>query len=206
MKGLLIKDFRLLKTRGIFLLLVVAGYTVFQLGTGSGEAGVGFATLMTGFFSLTTITYDEYENGMPFLFTLPIQRKEYVREKYLFALLVATITWIIMSVICFGFELFIWKETQEILLDKIVFCVGYLVTVYFLLAVQIAVKLRFSERSSIFMIVIVAIMGAFAALFYIDVNVDLNLGRVAVVTLAVAALLIFACYKWAVRTVEKREF
>lgn len=72
MKGLLIKDFNLLKKRGIFFLVFIAGYAVYQLGTFNSEAAVGFATLMIGVFSLTTINYDEYENGMLFLFTLNV--------------------------------------------------------------------------------------------------------------------------------------
>lgn len=96
MKGLLIKDIKLIKTRGIFILFVVAAYAVLQLGAGNSEMSVGLTTLILSIFSITSITYDEYDNGMPFLFTLPITRREYVREKYVFGFALATITWVVM--------------------------------------------------------------------------------------------------------------
>ncbi len=46
MKGLLIKDIKLIKTRGIFILFVVAAYAVLQLGAGNIEMSVGLTTLI----------------------------------------------------------------------------------------------------------------------------------------------------------------
>ena len=62
MKGLLIKDIKLIKTRGIFILFVVAAYAVLQLGAGNSEMSVGLTTLILSIFSITSITYDEYDN------------------------------------------------------------------------------------------------------------------------------------------------
>ena len=38
-------------------------------------------------FSLSSISYDEFDNGNAFLFSLPITRKDYVLEKYIFGLI-----------------------------------------------------------------------------------------------------------------------
>ena len=51
------------------------------------NAGVVYMAIIVSMFSLATIGYDEFDNGFRFLFTLPVARKSYVREKYLFFLL-----------------------------------------------------------------------------------------------------------------------
>lgn len=214
MKGLLIKDFNLLKKRGIFLLVIIVGYAVLQMFAGGGEeseVSVGFATLLVGVFSLTTITYDEYENGMPFIFTLPISRKDYVREKYAFAFIVTTSAWIIMSVAYFVFEKLIWTEASGNLLEKLAFCVSYLLVTNFLLALQIALKLKFSERSGIVMFVIGASVGAPMALFYAKFGISsgsfgLNMKVAAAIAAVVLLILMYVFYRWSVRIMEKKEF
>ena len=213
MKGLLIKDFKLLKSRGIFLLVVIAIYTAFQLGAFNNEMAVGFATLMIAMFSFTTITYDEYENGMPFLFTLPIRRIDYVREKYLFGFVVATVTWVIMGTACFLFDTSIWSDGGGNFLDKFAFCVAYLIVVYFIISLQIALHLKFAERSGIISLVIAGIISVFFLIAYassecraIFMELDLNWTAVAVVGVIVLFALMFGFYRWSVRIMEKREF
>ena len=213
MKGLLIKDFNLLKKRGIFFLVFIAGYAVYQLGTFNSEAAVGFATLMIGVFSLTTINYDEYENGMLFLFTLPFRRIDYVREKYIFGFLSATITWIIMGAACFLFDILIWKEDSGDSWRKLVFCVSYLIVVYFIVSLQIALKLKFAERSGTVMMIFAAIIGAFGSIAYIQLEfgerfviLSLNWNIVVPVAALVLFALMFGLYRWSVRIMEKREF
>ena len=108
MKGLLIKDFRLLKGQVYFLLIVTGCVIVFMI-NGSEAFGVAYVCSMVALLSLTTVSYDEYENGSAFLFTLPITKKDYVKEKYLFAgillligLIVSKIMWYITAVIKTG--------------------------------------------------------------------------------------------------------
>ena len=74
MKGLLIKDFRLLKGQVHFLLIVTGCVIVFMI-NGSEAFGVAYVCSMVALLSLTTVSYDEYENGSAFLFTLPIKKK-----------------------------------------------------------------------------------------------------------------------------------
>lgn len=212
MKGLLIKDFKLIMTRGIFLFFVIAGYIVFQFGAGNSQTSVGFVTLMLSLFSITSITYDEYENGMPFLFTLPITRKQYIQEKYVFGLILTTVTWVIMNVICFVFDSFVWAGAAGNLWDNMIFNVTYLLVVYFMMALEIALKLKFKENTGVAMMVIMAIMGAVAVALYTGFEVSANLKAMllSVKTLIVIAIvfvgLIYAFYQWAVRIMEKREF
>ena len=50
-------------------------------------------------FTSSTISYDEFDNGNAFLFSLPVSRKDYVLEKYLFAILMCGGGWLLGSVI-----------------------------------------------------------------------------------------------------------
>lgn len=212
MKGLLIKDIKLIKTRGIFILFVVAAYAVLQLGAGNSEMSVGLTTLILSIFSITSITYDEYDNGMPFLFTLPITRREYVREKYVFGFALATITWVVMSIICFSFEYFVWTESVNTLPEKLAFTVAYLLVVYFMVAFEIAMKLKFAERSGLATMIIMAVMGALIVLVYstFDLGAKLIDTKFLEVKLFIGMAVVFAAmiygfYRWSVRIMEMRE-
>ncbi len=58
---------------------------------------IGFATFPL--FTLSTISYDEFDNGNAFLFSLPITRAGYVVEKYCFALILALSAWTISTLL-----------------------------------------------------------------------------------------------------------
>ena len=54
------------------LLAVVTGNTFFI---------ISYMTFVASLFTLTSISYDEFDNGNAFLFSLPITRRMYVKEK-----------------------------------------------------------------------------------------------------------------------------
>ncbi len=91
MKGLLVKDIRFLMGQKASL-LVCLGLGVYFLLTG---AGISYATvfsiMMAALISTSSISYDAFDNGMAFLFTLPIQKKTYVISKYIISLLVTVV-------------------------------------------------------------------------------------------------------------------
>ncbi len=89
MKGLLIKDFALLGGQKKFLLTVIIIAAVMAVMSSNIPFIFGYSAFSISMFSLSTIGYDEFENGNAFLFTLPITRKLYVVEKYLFTLILA---------------------------------------------------------------------------------------------------------------------
>src|SRR5699024_11424520 len=95
MKGMLIKDFRILKYQGktLFLMLLVVA-VLMNLITDVGPTFiVGYITIIFSLFTVTTVSYDEFDNCYLFLMTLPVTRKKYVNEKYLFALLSIIFAW-----------------------------------------------------------------------------------------------------------------
>ena len=82
MKGLLIKDFKLMKEQKNFLLIILIITIGMSLFTNDLSFALGFLTFIVSLFSLSTTSYDEFDNGNAFLFTLPITRSKYVIEKY----------------------------------------------------------------------------------------------------------------------------
>lgn len=99
MRGLLIKDYHLLTGRRNFFLMVIALGIIF-IGVYENPAfPVGYMTILMTIFSMSTISYDEFENGMAFLMTLPVGRKCYVREKYVFSILCAGITAVLSTIL-----------------------------------------------------------------------------------------------------------
>ena len=102
MKGLLIKDYKLMLGQKTFLgmaaLMAVLYLTIYKNPT----FAVVFITVMCTMFTVSTLSYDEYENGMAYLFTLPISRNTYVLEKYAFALVNCIVTGVIMYAMACG--------------------------------------------------------------------------------------------------------
>lgn len=86
MKGLLVKDLRLVFTMKQQLLLFLAVCALIAF-TSDGSFVIGYTAGLMGILSLSTLALDEYDNGFPFLFSLPVDVKTYVNEKYLFCIL-----------------------------------------------------------------------------------------------------------------------
>ena len=114
MKGMLIKDFRLLKNQGKTLILMLLAVAVFMnLITDVGPSFVvGYITIIFSLFTVSTISYDEFDNCYLFLMTLPVSRKNYVNEKYLFALLSIVLTWCVGMVL--GTGLMLMSNSEKI--------------------------------------------------------------------------------------------
>lgn len=99
MKGLLIKDFRLMKNMKNSILMII----VIAMGMGAYIKDASFIitylALIGVTFTTSTMSYDEFDNGYPFLLSLPVSRKGYVVEKYIFGLLLNGGGWLLGSVI-----------------------------------------------------------------------------------------------------------
>ncbi|MCF0261227.1 MAG: ABC-2 transporter permease, partial [Erysipelotrichaceae bacterium] len=87
MKGLLVKDCFLLFQRKQSLLMILAVCIFVGMAVG-GEFVISYMTILGAIFALSTISYDDADNGMMFLMTLPISKKQYVLSKYVFGFLI----------------------------------------------------------------------------------------------------------------------
>ena len=99
MKGLLVKDFKLMMLQKNFLLLILAIVIGMMILSDDMVFPIGFLSFIASLFTVSTISYDDFDNGNAFLFTLPITRNNYVIEKYFLGLLFGCIAWILATVL-----------------------------------------------------------------------------------------------------------
>lgn len=93
MKGLFVKDIRMMMGQKKFFCLVFLMAVILNFSSNSAYV-VYYLTFVCSFFAMNSISYDEADNGYPFLFTLPIDRSIYVREKYLFGIVLNVSSWL----------------------------------------------------------------------------------------------------------------
>ena len=94
MRGLLVKDIELMKQqKQFFILVIVMGIILNLTGSGSVSFATGYFTIITAIFAITTMSYDEFDNGFVFLMTLPVSRKQYVAEKYILGIGLTGVAW-----------------------------------------------------------------------------------------------------------------
>ena len=104
MKGFLIKDYRQMVTqKNMFIILPIG--LLFMFTNETPVMGISYTLYVITFLSNSLIAYDTFDNGMPFLMTLPGGRKNYVTEKYLFNIINSTITALCLVLIASLLEL-----------------------------------------------------------------------------------------------------
>lgn len=96
MSGLIQKDMCLLLQRSKVLIVLIGIGAIMGFST-DGSFIIGFLTMTCAILTVGTISYDEFDNGYPFLFTLPITQKTYVTGKYVFCMLGGLIGWSVSS-------------------------------------------------------------------------------------------------------------
>lgn len=94
MAGLLEKDIRLLwgTKQTLVILFAIAVAVAFS---GNGNFIIGYLPFVVEMIAISTIAYDEMDHGYQFLLTLPINKKTYVREKYLLCAGGVVAAWVI---------------------------------------------------------------------------------------------------------------
>lgn len=99
MKGLLLKDFALMKMQKNFFIIILGIAAFITILEKNISFPMGFLPIVISLFTLSTISYDEFDNGNAFLFSLPITRKDYVLEKYIFGLISGIMSLLLGTVI-----------------------------------------------------------------------------------------------------------
>lgn len=158
MKGLLIKDLHILLRQKTTLLIIALIGIFMSVNGGNASFSLGYMMVVSTMMVITTISYDYFEKGMSFMFTLPIQRKEYVLEKYVLALLIEVLVAIFASLIQVGGMLFGASADWKVFLITGASC---LVVAMLVLAVYIPVYIKCGpEKSRIAMFIVVGIVMA----------------------------------------------
>ncbi len=219
-RGLLEKDFRLFFRQGGNLFLALAFVALFFVLTG--KMGATFIAIyipsVMAVYSGNTISYDENAHGYTYLFSLPVNKKIYVREKYTFSCIMTVCGWCI-GIICAGIAVLINPEEvfnmEMLAMELITFFVFQAIA-----GIMIAIRLRFEgEKGRI--VLPIAILIIFAVCYTIGSFLEANLGlkesilhviggigdfEIAIVLIALSLLVWFASYKYSLRAMRKKEF
>lgn len=222
MNGLMVKDWMLLKRQGRYFLIVLL--LACALGVTGSESFSSFVTsyltFMITMFSFSSFSYDEYDNGMAYLMALPSGRRNYVKAKYLFSILLITGSWFLGCLLRMALFLirFSVADYLEILPTEPVYlliCLIY-VSVTFPFILKCGAE---KGRNIAFMVLAVLAMSVFLvsrfgywapALTSVWAQVDRWAERspmmILMPLLAVCILVMGISYLFSVRIMEKREF
>ena len=97
MKAMLIKDLKLMKNLKHFFLLILVIGVACSVVYNNPSFVIAYMTVIFSSMAVSTISYDNYENGAAFFFTLPVSRKGYVREKYVLSMILVVVSLIAAS-------------------------------------------------------------------------------------------------------------
>lgn len=161
MKGLLVKDFRLLSNQKQFFLWV---FVIVLMLVAAGQDAlfvISYCTMLGAFFTLSTISYDEFNHGYEFLFTMPVSRRGYAAEKYLFGFLAGGGIWLVTT--CAGALYTYLREPGTDMAEWFMAAVLALLLLGTILAVMLPVQLKFGMEKGriatvVFMLVFFALL------------------------------------------------
>ena len=218
MKGLLIKDIKLMLGQKKFLGVVVGMGIFFMLSNGNPVSGVSYITMLLSIFTLSTISYDEFDNGMAFLMTLPIERKTYAQEKYVFAGLTSLFSAIGTSVLAYILGM-VMENSIDMTEVVGVACLITLVS-WLMLAILIPLQIKFGAEKG--RIVMLLVMGALFGMFYVLVKVPNSTGadmngvvaffkslepwQITFAAIGVIVIVLIISYKICVCIINKKEY
>ena len=217
-KAVLIIDFKLMRSQMRFFFIIMIVWGIIMASNLSGSFLVGYTAMLCSFLTLSTFNYDEFENGTAYLITLPILRKDYISEKYLFGFLISTLPTILVSMILWIVHSVQGKADRP---GVYLLTVGLaLPMAYLLLVLEIPLMVRFGqERSRLISVLLIGCMSAgFGIINYLNelagidtaeaVSSIAGLGTGVLVLLVVTALilLMLLSYKISCRFMEKKEF
>ena len=219
-RGLLEKDFRLFFRQGGNLFLVLVFVALFFILTGKTAAAfiAMYIPSVLAIYSGNTISYDENGHGYTYLFSLPVNKKIYVREKYIFSFIMTACGWCI-GMICAGIMVLINPEEvfdlEMLAMELITFFVFQAIA-----GIMIAIRIRFEgEKGRI--VLPIAILIIFAICYTIGSFLKANLEfkesilnviggtgdlEIAIALIVLSLLVWYASYKYSMRVMRKKEF
>jgi hypothetical protein len=161
MKGLFIKDIRLIVNQKRFLILYLAVALILSFSMDSSFI-VSYVPMIAMLLVLSTISYDYNDNGMSFIMTLPNKPGDYAVEKYIFSASGVTFMWLVSMVL--QFVSFMIQKTEYVLSEVILTDALMLPMFLLIIAIMIPIELKYSPEKGrtvlfiIFGIVMIAVI------------------------------------------------
>ena len=216
MKGLFIKDCYLnfSNRRSLVLFLFMSVFMAFAM---DGTFIIGYTGMLLGILAIGTISYDSNDNGMSFLMCLPVSRKDYVKEKFLYSFAMEVIGFLLGSIIFF--LACAVKGVPVDLISELSFGAGFALTMSLTLFLMTYIELKYGvekSRTAMFVMYGIAFILAFAVKqiqglqngLIAFAGILLRMPVIALVTavLILYLLIVFVLYRLSLRAMEKKEF
>lgn len=218
MKALLIKDLKLMKNLKNFFVVMAIMIVAFSVFYTDSSFVLTYMVVFVATMSVSSISYDTCENGEAFLFTLPVSRKGYVREKYVLSLLLLGTAMIVFTAFSCVLGVVKGSEPGNDFWGTVV--VTFFVAVFFV-AYMMPIQLKFgNEQRNIVVILTVGVamlvailaseafqIGAFNGVMEsLGDLVREHKGETLVASACALAIFMAVSYKISVRIMEKKEF
>lgn len=217
MKALFIQDIRYMLTQKSFLVTILIVGIALALGQNDNYIFVigylGFMGMITGLMSLTM---DDQSHGLTFLFSLPIDRRTYVREKYLFVVFMGIVFSLFATALCLLFRVF--ADYKAPLDEILATALGTLFVMLLFVAIMLPLQLKFgAERARLASFIAIgfffaAVLIAGLVINFADalpfIQAFLSLSPVALVGIGAAFLIVCLriSYSASLRVILRREF
>lgn len=219
MKGFLKKDLALLYNTGkVYLAVVGMGIVLGLVNKEMRSFSSSFLMIMLALTGVSTLSYDDFENGMPFLMSLPVSRKTYVKEKYLICFLsgaVGLILAAVLGIVIFRMPL-IHGEEPLLFVFPVYFAIAEIMT-----AVMIPTRIKFGPEKSrivgigfaVGIFLVIFCIGHLFKLFSVDTDALIRAARQNIPGLAIVLgvmafylAIMLISYMFSVKALEKKEF
>ena len=154
MKGLLKKDLSILFcNKAMLVAAIIVLAAVAFMGSGGGQFIMSYMAIFVPMVINSTISYDDMDNGMEYLMTLPVTRRQYVYSKYVFSAGAGFLCWIFSCVM--GTLSNVVHGNQGEPEEWLFLCLSSLGLLIFISSLIIPVQLKFgAEKAKIVMILI----------------------------------------------------
>lgn len=214
MRGLLEKDIRLLMHSKQTFLCFIAIAIVLGV-TQKNTFMLGYSTFLIAALLVSTLSYDELDHGFTFLFTLPIDRKMYVREKYLLCIGGSIIAWFIA--LALYFIVLTVSGSHSVFSEEMVKGLAFLPVAILFLSLLLPLQIKFGVEKSRLVVLGVSVFAGIMIYFLaeksgmLDGNVVVSaLGLIGdsavdVIGLLVAGCLAVVSYLCSCRIMKKKE-
>ena len=203
MKGLFIKDLRLMKNQRNFLITLALMFLVLIVTGVDASFFMGYVPFLLLIVTMSTITYDEQDNSMGFLMALPVSRQTYVLEKYLLSASFG------IGGFAVTFVIFLITEKAEgssmTFENYLLIFMGFLVFVILFLSLMIPIQLKFgSEKGR--MVLFAIFFGIIGLVYLVNKVLTIDLTKTALyetitqlpwgilMTMALVLFVIFVCF------------
>ena len=165
-RGLLIKDLCLMREIRKLLLIILFVTVIFIFNGTSSTFLTGYIMIIIAFLVGMTISYDEMNNGLAFLMTLPVTRRQYVAEKFICGLLSLFLGFVYAMVVAV-IQSMIGNSAPD-LKESIMTAVRFAVIGVIVLSFSIAIDLKFGVEKGRVMLILGFMVIFF--LFYMGVE------------------------------------